>query len=70
MSQSTDHTDSNHSGFPASGGTASIGYKRPPASKRFAKGKSGNRKGRPKGTPNVADILARLFNKKISVRGG
>lgn len=69
MSQSTDHTDSNHSGFPASGGTASIGYKRPPASKRFAKGKSGNRKGRPKGTPNVADILARLFNKKISVRG-
>ena len=70
MSQSTGQTHSNHNGLPASGGTASVGYKRPPANKRFAKGKSGNRKGRPKGTPNVADILARLFNKKISVRGG
>jgi tetratricopeptide (TPR) repeat protein len=70
MSQSTGQTDSNHNGLPASGRTAPVGYKHPPANKRFAKGKSGNRKGRPKGTPNVADILARLFNKKISVRGG
>jgi tetratricopeptide (TPR) repeat protein len=70
MSQSTGQTDSNHNGLPASGGTASVGYKRPPANKRFAKGNSGNRKGRPKGTPNVADILARLFNKKIAVRSG
>ena len=70
MSQSTGQTDSNNNGVPASGGGASSGYKRPPANKRFAKGKSGNRKGRPKGTPNVADILARLFNKKVSVRDG
>jgi tetratricopeptide (TPR) repeat protein len=70
MSQSTGQSDPNQNRVPASGGADAIGYKRPPANKRFAKGNTGNRKGRPKGTPNVADILARLFNKKISVRGG
>ena len=47
-----------------------IGYKHPPANRRFAKGSSGNRRGRPRGTPNEADILQRLLNKKVRVRDG
>lgn len=47
-----------------------VGYKRPPAHKRFEKGKSGNPKGRTKGTPNVADILKTLFNEKRRVHEG
>lgn len=47
-----------------------IGYKRPPADKRFVKGRSGNPKGRPKGAPNAADILKVLLNEKVSVREG
>lgn len=70
MSQSTNSGNSNHPALPAAGSKALVGYKRAPANKRFTKGKSGNRNGRPKGTLNVADILARLFEKKISVRDG
>jgi tetratricopeptide (TPR) repeat protein len=53
-----------------SGNKTLVGYKHPPANKRFATGRSGNPKGRPKGTPNVADILKALFNKKVPVREG
>ena len=54
----------------ASRGAAVVGYKHPPANKRFPKGSSGNRRGRPKGTPNEADILQRLLNKDVRVRVG
>ncbi len=47
-------------------GRGSIGYKRPPAHSRFAKGKSGNPKGRPKGK-GVGNALANLINQHVTV---
>ena len=70
MSRSQDLAPFRHEGSPAPGGKAAVGYKHPPANKRFAKGKSGNPKGRPTGTPNIADALKTLFNKKVPVREG
>ena len=70
MSQSYTLPPSDGATSQVSGHKASVGYKHPPGNKRFAKGHSGNRKGRPKGTPSVADILKSLFNKKVPVREG
>jgi hypothetical protein len=44
-----------------------VGYKRPPKSTRFAKGQSGNAKGRPKGAKNFATVLHAELNARISV---
>ena len=47
-----------------------VGYKRPPRGSRFAKGRSGNAKGRPKGRPNFPNIVSALFNAKVKVQLG
>ena len=44
-----------------------IGYKRPPASGRFKTGKSGNPKGRPKGSSNFLTLLDKELEQKIVV---
>jgi hypothetical protein len=44
-----------------------IGYRRPPLSGRFQPGKSGNPKGRPKGSRNFLTLLEQELNKPVSV---
>jgi hypothetical protein len=44
-----------------------IGYGRPPKQSRFRPGKSGNPKGRPRGTRNLSSILAQVLAEKAVV---
>lgn len=45
------------------------GYGRPPVRGRFRKGVSGNPKGRPKGSKNLATIFRKITNEKVQVNG-
>lgn len=47
-----------------------VGYGKPPVATRFPKGKSGNLKGRPKGSKSLDVLLAKMLAKKIVVREG
>jgi Family of unknown function (DUF5681) len=48
-------------------GSARVGYRNPPEKTRFKKGQSGNPKGRPKGTLNLATVLARTLREKVVI---
>lgn len=44
-----------------------VGYGKPPEHTRFKKGASGNPKGRPKGKLNVATVLNKTLNEKVTI---
>jgi Family of unknown function (DUF5681) len=46
---------------------AGVGYGRPPKATQFKKGKSGNPKGRPKGSRTVGAVLQDILQQKIAV---
>ena len=45
-----------------------VGYGKPPRHTRFAKGQSGNPRGRPKGSENAARLARRILDEKIVIR--
>ena len=51
-------------------GDYKIGYRKPPEGRRFKKGQSGNRKGRPRGTRNLKTDLRELLQETVVMREG
>jgi hypothetical protein len=49
-------------------GTYEVGFRKPPKNGQFKKGQSGNRKGRPKGSLNLATVLERTLREKVVTR--
>jgi len=47
-----------------------VGYGRPPKATRFAKGKSGNPTGRPRGSRSLGAMLNDIMKQKVSVTEG
>lgn len=45
-----------------------VGYKKPPKRTQFKKGQSGNLKGRPKGSRNIATLLEEALFRKVAIR--
>ncbi len=47
-----------------------IGYGKPPKRTRFKPGRSGNPKGRPKGSKNIRTLVREVMDERIAVREG
>ena len=44
-----------------------VGYAKPPESRQFPKGASGNPKGRPKGAKSMSSILAKVGRERVKL---
>ena len=44
-----------------------VGYSRPPKTKQFRKGQSGNPKGRPKGSKNMSSLFLEVASRKVTI---
>jgi hypothetical protein len=47
-----------------------VGYAKPPVHTQFQPGQSGNPKGRPKGSLNLATVLERALREKVAINEG
>jgi Family of unknown function (DUF5681) len=47
---------------------SAVGYGRPPVNRQFKPGQSGNPRGRPKGSKNLATMLAEALSRPVTVR--
>ena len=57
-------------GKPEKPKSAKVGYGNPPEHARFKTGQSGNPRGRPKGTLNMATVLERSLREKVVINEG
>jgi len=46
-----------------------VGYRKPPKASQFQKGRSGNPSGRPRKTPGVPELLAKIAKQQVLVNG-
>lgn len=44
-----------------------VGYRKPPRQTRFRKGRSGNPKGRPRGSQNLSSVVAKVGRERVKV---
>lgn len=47
-----------------------VGYAKPPLKTRFAKGRSGNPRGRPRGRDGIKEVIAKALQAKVTVTEG
>jgi hypothetical protein len=52
---------------PTKSKTSNVGYCQPPEQTRFKPGKSGNPRGRPKGSRNIATVLDRVMKERLEI---
>ena len=72
MTEENNNNNTNQGGAMADDdkGDYTVGYGKPPRHTRFPKGQSGNPKGRPKGSLNVATILPRMLRETVTYKEG